>query len=336
MPPTLTKLDAIDRKILYELDRNSRQSISTLAHKVRLGRDRITYRLDRLADRGVLQKCAALIDPYRLGYSFYKTYLRLDASASRRLALERDLLTHPRTYWLAECDGAWDMIWCILAADPIEFRGFQTEMLSKYGAAVVDFSISTNVEVNVFYKNYLLGRGSGGRRLGGTMAAEPLSELDRGLLALVANDARSELNSLAEQLDSTPATVRNHLQNLEERGIIAGYRVDLDLASIGMTFFKVQVFTKSFRLSEEEQLCRFCDNHPNITHHIRQVGRAMIELEVDALDYPHFNDIVRTVRETHGSFIRNTEAILIRREVYRWPFGSQKMRVTPDGATRFA
>ena len=315
----MENLDRIDRRILFELDRNSRQPISDLARTFRLGRDRIKYRMERLQDRGILQKCAALIDPYRLGFAFYKTYLKLDANSDRRRALEKELRNHPRTYWFAECDGTWDLIWCILAATPLEFRQFQTDVFSKYGSLIIEFDVSTNVEVHAFFKNFLLGKGTGGRRLGGVQQHRELGELDKKLLGLVAKNARLDLGALADQLDSNPVTVKSHLRKLEQEKVIAGYRVDIDLASIGMTFFKAQIYTKSFRQNEEELLCRYCDAHPHITHYIRQVGHCMVELEVDAVDYPHFNSIIRDVREKHSAFVRNAETILVRREQYGWP-----------------
>lgn len=312
-------LDSIDRRILFELDRDSRQSVAALARKFRLGRDRVAYRIERLKERGILQRCAALVDPYRLGFSFCKTYFKLNAINSRRTALEKRLRTHPRTYWFAECDGTWDVIWCILAKDALEFRRFQGEIFSRFGSLIVDFDVSMNVEVDAFYKNFLQTSGTGGRRLGGVVQNTELNVFDTRLLRLVTEDSRMDYETMADRLNANVITVKRHLKALEDNQIIAGYRVDIDLAAIGMTFFKAQIHTKSFTQRDEERLRSYCDNHPNVTHYIRQVGKCMIELEIDATDYPHFNSIIRDIREKHSSFVRNTETILVRREHYQWP-----------------
>lgn len=318
----MLELDVIDKKILFELDRDSRQPISQLSKKIRLGRDRIIYRMDRLRERGIILKCCALIDPYKLGFSFSKTYLKLSANREKRRSLERFLENHERTYWLAECDGAWDLIWCTLSTDSIDFRGIQSSVFAKFHDIILSFDISVNTQVNVFYKNFLLGKGNGGRVLGGQLGRKELSPLDVRLLWHLGMDSRCDLSYLARELDCSPLTVRKHLEDLEHDGIISGYRVDIDLSKIGMTFFKAQIFTKSFRKDEELQLEGYCDRHPHITHYIRQLGSCIVELEVDAFDYPHFHQIIRELCEAHSKFIRNSETILVRRESYRWPFRS--------------
>src|SRR5689334_6199716 len=102
-------LDHYDRRILFELDCNSRRSLSELSRKVRLGRDLVTYRIERMKDSGVLKKCTAMINPYKLGMTAYKTYIKLEANKERRAQFLAYLDKHPRTSWLAECYGKWDV-----------------------------------------------------------------------------------------------------------------------------------------------------------------------------------------------------------------------------------
>jgi Lrp/AsnC family transcriptional regulator, leucine-responsive regulatory protein len=56
------------------------------------------------------------------------------------------------------------------------------------------------------------------------MASEELDEVDRAILHLLQEDARSNsATDIAEKVDVTANTVRNRIQRLEERGIIKGY-----------------------------------------------------------------------------------------------------------------
>ena len=50
----MTNLDLKDRKILYELDKNSRQSFADIAKKVRLSKEVVQYRVKRLQDEGYI------------------------------------------------------------------------------------------------------------------------------------------------------------------------------------------------------------------------------------------------------------------------------------------
>lgn len=54
-----------------------------------------------------------------------------------------------------------------------------------------------------------------------------VDDLDRHLIALLRDDARSSIASLAKKLGVARGTVQNRLARLEEEGIIVGYTVRL-------------------------------------------------------------------------------------------------------------
>ncbi len=54
-----------------------------------------------------------------------------------------------------------------------------------------------------------------------------MDDLDRHLIALLRDDARSSIASLAKKLGVARGTVQNRLARLEEEGIIVGYTVRL-------------------------------------------------------------------------------------------------------------
>jgi len=57
--------------------------------------------------------------------------------------------------------------------------------------------------------------------------------LDRKLVNALLGDGRASLRSLAEDLDVSVTTVSNHLQDLEEGGIIRGYTPKIDYDALG-------------------------------------------------------------------------------------------------------
>jgi Lrp/AsnC family transcriptional regulator, leucine-responsive regulatory protein len=62
-----------------------------------------------------------------------------------------------------------------------------------------------------------------------------LDEFDRRLLAALVEDPRRSRSALARETGLSTPTVTNRLARLERRGVIRGYRVDLDPAAIGFT-----------------------------------------------------------------------------------------------------
>ena len=65
---TVEKLDLKDRKILYHLDLNSRQSFAQLGKKVGLHKDVVAYRVKKLQEKGIIENFFIIYDYLKLGY----------------------------------------------------------------------------------------------------------------------------------------------------------------------------------------------------------------------------------------------------------------------------
>jgi DNA-binding Lrp family transcriptional regulator len=61
----------------------------------------------------------------------------------------------------------------------------------------------------------------------------PIDETDRRLVALLAADARTPNNALAEAVGIAPSTCLGRVRNLRERGVIRGYHADVDPRALG-------------------------------------------------------------------------------------------------------
>jgi len=61
----MENLDLKDRKILYYLDINSRQSNSDIAKKVGLSKEVVNYRIKRLEKEGIIKGYYTVLDFYK-------------------------------------------------------------------------------------------------------------------------------------------------------------------------------------------------------------------------------------------------------------------------------
>jgi len=64
------KIDKKDRKILYHLDRNSRQSFSSIGKKVGLHRSNVIHRIEKLKKEGIIFNFPTYVDISKLGYTW--------------------------------------------------------------------------------------------------------------------------------------------------------------------------------------------------------------------------------------------------------------------------
>jgi DNA-binding Lrp family transcriptional regulator len=318
-------LDAYDRRILFELDCNSRRPLSELSRRVRLGRDLVISRLERMQSSGVLRGCSALINPYKLGYTIYKTYLKLEANRERWSKLVAFLNAHPNTFWLAECCGSWDLIWGIAARSPKEAYDIQNQLFSDFSDVVMTYNVYTFVNNWWFPKKHLLGSTKGGEigwqfqmpevALGTAPDQYTLDATEAGLIALLSVNARLSATDLAERLGTTTAIVKYRLEKLERLGVIAGYRVDIDRSRLGMTLFNVQVQPRSYDAAKEQEFHNYCRSHPQVLEYIQQLGECKLELVIEASGHGEFSAVIDELRERFAGYIRNIDYLMVKRDL---------------------
>ncbi len=309
----MVNLDKLDRRILFELDRNSRQSVTSLARKVRQGRDRVEYRLARLMDRGIVAKCVAEIDLCKLGYSLFKTYLRLENNRQRVQEFVAFLTKHPRADWMAQCDGSWDLILILVARNAREFYDIHSEILSKFNDVVLNFAAYTLVEYKLYTRNYLHPNPRAFLRYGSALEHAAIDSVDRDILYLLGQNARTPTSMIAQQIGRSVPFTAFRIQRLEDLGVVVGYRVDLNLEALEMVMFKAQFFLRNYELSLRERFIDYCLHHPNIVFYIEQIGDCNIEIELEVSNYQEYARVIDEIRSEFAKLIRNFSTMLIRR-----------------------
>ena len=71
----MVKIDVEDSRILYELDFNSRQTLTQIGKNIGLKKDVVSYRVQRMQEEGVIKNFWTAINTFKLGYQVYRIYI---------------------------------------------------------------------------------------------------------------------------------------------------------------------------------------------------------------------------------------------------------------------
>src|SRR3989338_3831479 len=136
-------LDVNDRKIIYELDRNSRQSFSSVGKKVRLSKEVVNYRVKRLQELGVLKGFYTVIDLAKLGYDSYRVYFKLTETSPEKQA---EIIEHFRAkkgvWWLCSFMGEWDIAFATWARNNYDFGRIWQAVLERYRGNITNEKVA--------------------------------------------------------------------------------------------------------------------------------------------------------------------------------------------------
>jgi DNA-binding Lrp family transcriptional regulator len=68
------------------------------------------------------------------------------------------------------------------------------------------------------------------------VAPPPVSATDLAILGCLLTDARQSFRRIAKKLDLSVVTVAHHVRAMEERGVLRGYRAEVDFEKLGYQF----------------------------------------------------------------------------------------------------
>lgn len=304
------RLDKLDYRLIAELDRNARQSISSIARTLREGRDRVEYRLQRLTDEGLITGYSVWVDIAALGYSPYKIYLRLQNNPSKEL--QNYLNSQKNVFWTAQCDGNWDFAIALATKSVHDFNSFYLTLLSKFSIATLDFRAIPLVNF-LFYSRAYFRKGSDSAEYPwGIPNTLTIDAADKAIIAALSRNARASATEIAEEVDLTPNIVSYRIKKLEEQRIITAYRTSFDLTQLGMLSIKCQLYLRSYDLGLRRRLLTFCKKHPHIIGYIEQISDCNIELEFEVSGYDQYHEIIDEIRQHCPKLIRNFYTLNLR------------------------
>ena len=301
------KLDLKDRKILYELDKNSRQSNSEIAKKVGLNKNTVNYKIKRMISEGVISGYYATIDSSKLGYFSVRVYMNFFNTSGEDEVKMINWLKESKTVGvLARIETICDLVIMAWVKDIYEFEEFWGEFKRRFRKYFWKERVHIFSGVLHFKRKYLLPENKKDMRefesIGGRERID-YDELDMKVLRLIAENARIPLIEIAEKLNVDDRTIAFRIKQLEKKKVIQGYRVNLNLAKIGYEYYKVNFILDDY--SKYDLLQGFCESHENVIYIDKTLEDLDFEIDVEIKSK---EDLVKLIDEIKKKFnVREVE-----------------------------
>jgi Lrp/AsnC family leucine-responsive transcriptional regulator len=313
------KLDAKDRKILHELDRNCRQSNSEIGRKVRLSKEVVKYRIDRMLENGPIVKFYTLTNYFKLGIVKYKLYLRLrDVDSEKIEEIGMYFKDSKKTEWVVTCTGRWDMIIGFLVRNINEFDGEVQKMMNRFSRHIQEKAMTTTLYLAHHLREFLRDSdvAERERNIYHTSADRQavVDETDLEILRTITNNGRMPVTEIAARLGMTAKVVQYRMRKMERESIILAYKAHLDPKSMGNIFCKAIFYLTSSTKRRLNEFVSYCSSLPEAVWPQRVIGAWDFELDFELGNYDRFQSILFDIKERFPDIIRNHEFIIVSKE----------------------
>jgi len=312
-----------DRKILYELDLNCRQSNTQIGKKVGLSKQVVDYRIKRMEKEGIITGYWTAINSFKLGYQVFRIYIKFQDVTEEKKQEIIDYFTKYKNGWTVYSYKIPVDFGIVLWVNNVyEFYRFWDATLTLYEKYFAEYTTSIYIQSINYKKSYLIDKikASDNRKMYDTTSdgnTVKIDILDYKLLDNLAINARIPLVELAEKLDCSSQNVSYRIKNLVKNNIIKGFRINLDCLKLGMHHCRVSIYLKQYK--EKQSIIKYLEKQPYFIVLNVAVGWADIEPEFILDDMDYLFEILEEIDKKFPNAIKKQVYWIMKEEhKFRW------------------
>jgi len=308
-------LDKLDRKIIYELDLNSRIAASKLARNLKVSREVVDYRIKRLIENKYIRSFYTHIHSEKLGYTSYRVYFKIkgmDENEEKKLI--EYFCNHENVFWVVSCNGAYDLIIHLAEQDAYKFNEILQEFLQRYDSYFISKDITLVTRLYDFRKSFLSEKSVNYQNpviYGLKKSFLEIDKKDAEILKLLSNNARIPVIEIAKRLNITSSAVIYRIRELEKKEVITGYSCTINSPNLGLVYCKVFLTLNFGDKKKQQELYQYCLQHQNIIRILYCIGHWDFEMDIMAESTSLFNELLKEIKKRFSEIIRNCESAII-------------------------
>jgi Lrp/AsnC family transcriptional regulator len=301
-------LDVLDKKILRELDINSRQSFNHIAKKVGSSKEVVRYRFEQLKNKNIITNCNALINTYKLGYLIHIIWIKFqNTTKEKEREIIKFLINSNRVGVTLEIYGMWDLVFGIWAKDTIEFKKYFDEITASFSEYIREYAITIELNCTYLSQESIYEKKIPEVTIGNNLESKNIDEVDTQIIRMLAIDSRTPIIDISKKTNLKANAVAARIKNLEKNGIIASYKVTLNYEELNLMHYRIFLkVTKNY----EKKIMNYLKTTKKVISVMNYIGLGDIEFRLCVKNVKELNEELSELKRSFGTAIQNYDSIL--------------------------
>ena len=314
----MEKLDLKDKKILYELDIDSRQSFRSIGRKVGLSKDVVASRVKKLQETGIIKRFFARYDTLQLGYNLLRFYFKFQYATPE---IKKEIIDHfmnnEYVNILFSTEGSYDLGVLTYVERISDIYPFWKKTLEKYGDYFSEQVFSAYMGELIYGQSFLLDETEKPERTPQrrNLGQVKIDDLDYEILKLLASDSRMPTLEMAKKLNSNVTTIHSRIKRLVDSKVILGFTIELDLDKVGYQGWKVDFYLSEY--TKVNQIVKYVEKNPLLLSVDYTIGYADLEIEICVRNINQLHNIIEDLHSKFPKIIRKYSYFRVVK-MYKW------------------
>lgn len=306
------RIDVKNRKILFELDFNARISNSEIAKKVGLSKQSVDYRINNMIKNRVILGFYPVIDNIKLGYTYGRILFKfqnLDEKTQKKLIEE--IRSSKKSNWILKAEGQHDLGVATWVKSLNEFKEFVRDLIAQYSVYIKKVEESIGIRLIHYQYRFLLSASKTKKLVfEETPIRIVLDILDRQILKVLCENARTSLVEMANKLKISPKVLAYRIKRLEKNGVILGYRPVINHSLLGYSHYKILFHLMNVTKENFETFRTYLENHPKVIYIIDEIGICDIDVEAMFESERDYFDFMKELKFKFPTLIKEYETLI--------------------------
>ncbi|MBU1203583.1 MAG: Lrp/AsnC family transcriptional regulator [Nanoarchaeota archaeon] len=319
----MQKLDKLDLKLIGELENDARQTLSQIAKKLKTSQQVISYRINSLQKRNIIDGFYTIIDFTKLGYTSYRTMILFtNIIEQKHKEIVSYLIKHPNVLWVVECGGRWDLIINFMAKNIIQYDRFMKDFRNKFPEQIQNYDVLTTIGLTYFGRDYFTKKIREVKHLpyfGREFKLAKVDKIGLHLLDLISENARMNSVEIAGKIGISPNTVILRIKNMKGIGVIQGFKPLIHLENTSYSSYKALIKFQNITEEKEKEIINYLKTNVSVIGVIKLIGGWDFEIEFEVDSKQAMLDLTRKFRDRFKEVIKEFEVISLFHE-YRYNF----------------
>ncbi len=304
----MIKIDDKDRRILYQLDINSRQSLKSIGEKVHLQKNVVQYRIDKLVKTGVIKNFYTSINFHRLGFINLGIHIKYQYYTPE---IEKEIIQYfyksQYSWFIANVQGDFDLLVLFSVKNMNQFFNFWNNTMIKFRFYIEKANISFFTKTHYLPSSYLIKDFDneihirneiidGGNEIN-------IDKYDFNILKQISLNSRKPIIDIAKILNVSSTMVVNRIKILVKKQVINGYRINIDYSKLGFQLFNVKYSLKDY--TKSRNIIDYVKANPHLISASEVIGDWDLSLIYYIQNYSDLHDIINDVLNHFSNSIKN-------------------------------
>jgi DNA-binding Lrp family transcriptional regulator len=310
------ELDFKDRKIMFELINNSKQSIAQISKKTKISRDIVSYRIKKLEKIGIIKKYLTVINMKKLGFFEWKLSIEFKNFNSK---LKEEVISyldnHNHVSAILLINGKFDMQIGICHMSLEKIDKIVMEIITYFKDIIKKYEIFACVKEFGYFPNYLFKNSQILDFKNEIENKTKIDNLDLQILFELRLKANISNIEIAKKLNTSIDVIISRIKKLIQVNYIEQFTCIIDFKKLGFSYYLFLPRFSKMNLGIEKQLVDFFKNEPIVFFFMKTLGKETFHIDLIAKNPNEIEEFIEKIRENFGEILESKDLFLMSEQI---------------------